>query len=188
VSIAYVSATIDASVDDVWSVLGDFHGIDAWVDRIRSAEPEAGASPADGAGPPDGGAGPAGDAGHPDGGAGPAGAAGPAPVGSVRRLTMEPDGRVVRERLVAYDAPGHRYSYEFAGDQPFPVRAYRGTIRLLPITQSGGTFIEWYGEFDCDADVLSRLTAAFTGIYAGFIDDLRKHLAGSAPWRAGSAP
>ena len=25
-------------------------------------------------------------------------------VGSVRRLTMEPDGRVVRERLVHYDA------------------------------------------------------------------------------------
>jgi hypothetical protein len=203
VSIAYASATIDASIDDVWSVQGDFHRVDTWVGRIRSAEPESGAGPAGDAGYPDGGAGlpdggaglpdggaglPDGGAGLPDGGAGPAGAAGPAPVGSVRRLTMEPDGRVVRERLVAYDASGHRYSYEFAGDQPFPVRAYRGTVRLLPITQSGGTFIEWYGEFDSDADVLSRLTAAFTGIYAGFIDDLRKHLAGSAPWRAGSAP
>ena len=169
-SIAYVSATIDADIDDVWSVLHDFHRIDGWVGRIRSAQPEDGAGDEDGAGP--------GDGGGPSGG-GPSGC-GPAPIGSVRRLTMEPDGRVVRERLVAYDAPGHRYSYEFTGDQPFPVRAYRGTVRLLPITQSGGTFIEWYGEFDCDAGVAARLTTAFTGIYAEFIDDLRKHLAGSA--------
>jgi hypothetical protein len=148
VSIAYVSATIDAGIDAVWSVLRDFHGIGSWVGRIRSAEPGDGD--------------------------------GPAAVGSTRRLTMEPDGRVVRERLVRYDAAGHCYSYEFAGDQPFPVRAYRGTVRLLPVTLSGGTFIEWYGEFDCDAGVADRLTTAFTGIYAEFIDDLRKHLAASA--------
>ncbi len=146
-SIAYASATIDADIDAVWSVLRDFHGIDRWVRRIRSAEPEN--------------------------------SAGLATVGSTRRLTMEPDGRVVRERLVHYDAPAHRYSYEFAGDQPFPVRAYRGTVHLLPITQSGGTFVEWYGEFDCDADVVDRLTETFTGIYAEFLDDLRKRLAGS---------
>jgi hypothetical protein len=146
---AYVSATIDAGIDAVWSVLGDFHAIDVWVGRIRSAEPEDGA--------------------------------GLAAAGATRRLTMEPDGRVVRERLVHYDAPGHAYSYEFAGQQPFPVRAYRGNVRLLPITSSGTTFIEWYGEFDCDADVADRLTTAFTGIYAGFIDDLRNHLAAGAP-------
>ena len=147
-SIAYVSATIDAGLDAVWSVLHDFHRIDTWAGRIRSAEPEDGT--------------------------------GPAAVGCTRRLTMEPDGRVVRERLVRYDAAGHRYSYEFAGDQPFPVRAYRGTVRLLPVTLSGTTFIEWYGEFDCDAALVDRLTGAFTGIYAEFIGDLRKHLAGRA--------
>jgi uncharacterized protein YndB with AHSA1/START domain len=147
-SIAYVSATIDASIEGVWSVLRDFHGIDRWVRRIRTAKPEDGT--------------------------------GPAAVGSVRRLTMEPDGRVVRERLVHYDVPGHRYSYEFADDQPFPVRAYRGTVRLLPVTQSGLTFAEWYGEFDCDEAVLSRLTGQFTQIYAGFLDDLRHYVAGAA--------
>jgi hypothetical protein len=102
--------------------------------------------------------------------------AGPAAVGSTRRLTMKPDGRVVRERLVHYDAPGHRYSYEFADEQPFPVRAYRGTVHLLPVTLSGATFVEWYGEFDCDADLVDRLTQTFTAIYAEFLDDLRKYL------------
>jgi hypothetical protein len=101
--------------------------------------------------------------------------AGPAAVGSVRVLTMEPDGRVVRERLVRYDAPGHRYSYEFAGDQPFPVRAYRGTVHLLPITQSGTTFAEWYGEFDCDADLVAKLTDRFTRTYVEFLNDLCAH-------------
>lgn len=147
-SIAYVSGTIDADIDAVWSVLHDFHGISRWMRRIRSAEAED--------------------------------SAGPATVGSARRLTMEPDGRVVRERLVHYDAPGRCYSYEFAGDEPFPVRAYRGTVRLLPITLSGTTFVEWYGEFDCDADVADRLTAVFTAIYAEFIDDLGKYLAEGA--------
>jgi len=147
-SIAYFSTVIDASVEDVWSVLQDFHGIDRWVGRIRSAEPENGA--------------------------------GPGAVGSVRRLTMEPDGRVVRERLVHYDAAGRRYSYEFAGDQPYPVRAYRGTIGLLPVTDSGSTFAEWFGEFDCDAALADELTGRFTRIYAAFLDELRRHLAGVA--------
>jgi Polyketide cyclase / dehydrase and lipid transport len=147
-SIAYFSTVIDASVDDAWSVLGDFHGIDRWVSRIRSAEPENGARPG--------------------------------AVGSVRRLTMEPDGRVVRERLVHYDACGRRYSYEFAGDQPYPVRAYRGTIHLLPVTDSGTTFAEWFGEFDCEAALADELTGQFTRIYAVFLDELRRHLAGIA--------
>jgi uncharacterized protein YndB with AHSA1/START domain len=147
-SIAYVSTIIDASIDDVWTVLRDFHRIDRWVGRIRSAEPENGA--------------------------------GPGAVGSVRRLTMEPDGRVVRERLVQYDAPARRFSYEFAGHQPFPVRAYRGTVHLLPVTQSGTTFAEWYGEFDCDAALADELTSQFTRIYAGFLDELRHHVAGAA--------
>ncbi|GAA1268918.1 hypothetical protein GCM10009609_35030 [Pseudonocardia aurantiaca] len=145
-SIAYVSATLDDGIDTVWSVLHDFHGIDRWVERIRSSEPEDGA--------------------------------GPGAVGSTRRLTMEPDSRVVRERLVGYDAPDRRYSYEFAGEPPFPVRAFRGTVHLLPVTASGTTFVEWFAEFDCDAALIERLTTTFQRIYVGFLDDLRKHLIG----------
>lgn len=102
--------------------------------------------------------------------------AGPAAVGSVRRLTMEPDGRQVRERLVHYDAPGHRYSYEFVGENPFPVQFYRGTVHLLPVTDRDATFLEWFGEFDTEPALVAKLTAAFTALYGGFIDDLRSHL------------
>lgn len=143
-SLAYVSSVIDSDVDSVWSVLGDFHGIPAWIGRIRSNEPENGSGRGD--------------------------------VGSVRRLTLDPDGHRARERLVAYDGPGRSYSYEFADEIPFPVRTYRGTVHVLPITDGGTTFLEWYGEFDCEEAVLDEVSAIFCAIYTEFIGDLRKYL------------
>lgn len=147
-TIAYVSSALDVGIDTTWSVLRDFHGMAAWVGRIRSSVAEGGML--EGA------------------------------VGSIRRLSMDPDGRAVRERLVHYDPPGHRYSYEFVDEIPFPVRSYRGTVHLLPITDRDGTFVEWFGEFDTDAGEdaaqAERLCGVFTSLYRGFIDDLRKHL------------
>lgn len=143
-SLAYVSTVIDAGVDTVWSVVGDFHGLPAWVARVRSNEPENGS--------------------------------GPGAVGAVRNLTLEPDGETTRERLVCYDAPGRSYSYDFADVIPFPVSTYRGTIRVLPVTDANATFLEWYGEFDCEPSVLDAVTTTFRAIYTGFIADLRQHL------------
>jgi hypothetical protein len=145
-SLAYVSTVIDTDIDTVWSVLEDFHGLPAWVTRIRSSEPENGS--------------------------------GPGAVGSVRKLTLEPDGHGTRERLVRYDAPGRSYSYEFADEIPFPVSTYRGTVRVSPVTDAGTTFLEWYGEFDCEPVVLDDMTATFRAIYTEFIDNLRDHLQG----------
>jgi len=98
-------------------------------------------------------------------------------VGSVRRLTLEPDGRQVRERLAHHDDADHRFSYEFVGENPFPVSRYLGTVHLLPITETGGTFIEWFGDYDTEPERAEPLRATFVAIYAAFLDDLRKHLA-----------
>lgn len=103
---------------------------------------------------------------------------GPGAVGSIRRVTLEPDGRQARERLVSYDAVAHRYTYEFADEIPYPVRAYRGTVHLLPVTETGGTFLEWYGEFNADADREEPMRRAFCGVYTAFVADLRRHLTG----------
>jgi carbon monoxide dehydrogenase subunit G len=144
VSLAYVSSTLDADLATVWSVLGDFHGMAAWIGRIERSEPEGGE--------------------------------GRGAVGSVRCLTLT-GGMRARERLVHYDGPGHRYSYEFDGeDGPFPVASYRGTVHLLPVTETGATFIEWYGEYDCDTALVEQLRETFTGIYTEFIGDLCTHL------------
>lgn len=143
-TLAYVSSVIGADVEAVWSVLGDFHGLPAWVNRIRSNEPENGA--------------------------------GPGAVGSVRNLTLEPDGDAARERLVRYDAAGRSYSYEFADAIPFPASTYRGTVRVLPVTDTNTTFLEWYGEFDSEPAVLDEVATTFRAIYSEFINDLRAYL------------
>ena len=145
-TLAYVSTTFEQDADAVWAVLGDFHGLPAWVSRIRSGEAEGGS--------------------------------GRGPVGGIRRLSLEPDGRTARERLVRYDDLDRSYSYEFADEIPFAASTYRGTVRVRPITDTGGSFVEWYGEFDADPAAADQLTRTFRGIYLAFLEELRAHLRG----------
>jgi len=65
----------------------------------------------------------------------------------------------------------------YAGSaQPDPRTA---PARPRSARHAGTTFAEWYGEFDCDAHAVDRLTGEFTGIYAEFLGDLRVHIAGT---------
>jgi hypothetical protein len=63
---------------------------------------------------------------------------------------------------------------------------YAGSAQPDPRTASarsaryaGTTFAERYGEFDCDAHAVDRLTGEFTRICAEFLGDLRVHIAGT---------
>ncbi|GGJ41283.1 SRPBCC family protein [Streptomyces brasiliensis] len=104
------------------------------------------------------------------------GDAGPA-VGAVRRLVIRDGGQVVRERLVGMDAVDRSYSYDFPpGENPFPVRSYRATIRVRPVTRTNETFVEWYGDFDSDADVEAEMREAFVSRYSTFLRNLCGHL------------
>ncbi|PVZ10883.1 SRPBCC family protein [Actinomycetospora cinnamomea] len=80
-------------------------------------------------------------------------------VGAVRRLTLG-DGGVVRESLVALDDRERRLTYAIL-DSPFPVRDYRSTIRVLPVTSSGECVVTWSVLFDCDLDEAERLSTLF---------------------------
>jgi hypothetical protein len=79
-------------------------------------------------------------------------------VGAVRRLTLA-DGEV-RERLVALDDRERRLTYSIL-DSPFPVRDYRSTIRVSPVTSTGDSFVAWSVLFDCDLDEAERLSTLF---------------------------
>lgn len=104
------------------------------------------------------------------------GAAAPS-VGAVRRLTT-PDGGVIRERLVGLDDAARSYTYEII-ESPFAVRSYRATIRLLPITATGGTFAEWYAHFDAEASDEPELTSNFEeGVFAAGLAALQARLGG----------
>jgi hypothetical protein len=86
-------------------------------------------------------------------------------VGAVRRLSG-PGGEVFRERLVALDDGERSYTYDlFEG--PFPVRSYRSTLRVTPVTDTGLAFAEWYARYDADAGDEAWLTKTFArGVFA----------------------
>jgi uncharacterized protein YndB with AHSA1/START domain len=85
----------------------------------------------------------------------------PDQVGAVRRLTAQGGQAVFRERLLAFDDEGRSFSYEFV-ESPLPVRDYRSTIRVVPVTDSGQAFVEWWGEFAADDKDAEPMTELFT--------------------------
>lgn len=97
--------------------------------------------------------------------------------GAVRRLTM-PDGGVVRERLVRLDDGERGYTYDIVAS-PFPIRSYRSTIRVAPITATGESFVEWWCDYDADAADEPQLDRTFAeGVFAAGIAALGRHMAG----------
>lgn len=142
----YVSTVFEQPVDVVWASLGDFHRVDAWMERVHASSPENGdQSPT---------------------------------VGSVRRLTVGNDRHVARERLVSYDALNRLMTYEMAQEPlPFKMTGYLATIHVLPVTDSGRTFVEWYGQYACtNADEVPAIEASLRDLYTTLLGDLRAHL------------
>ncbi|MDQ4021649.1 MAG: SRPBCC family protein [Actinomycetota bacterium] len=90
-------------------------------------------------------------------------------VGSMRRLTLG-DGASVAERLLVLDDVDRSYTYEFTDVGPFPVRSYRSTIHVAPVTATGHAFVEWWSWFDADAADEVQLTSTFADtVYAAGI-------------------
>lgn len=87
-------------------------------------------------------------------------------VGAVRRLGLPDGGGTVRERLVALDDTARSYTYDMI-EGPFPIRTYRSTITVFPITATGQAFVEWFGDYDTEAAEESKLEETFGGgVYA----------------------
>lgn len=67
-------------------------------------------------------------------------------VGCIRGVSLK-NGKFIREQLVALSDGEHSASYTILDGHGFPFGENIGTVRLLPITQSDHTFIEWYGAY-----------------------------------------
>lgn len=97
-----------------------------------------------------------------------------AEVGAVRRLTLGGGGGTVVERLLSLDDVGRTYTYEIL-ESPFAVRRYVATIALAPVTDSGQTFAQWWGEYDSEGADEAELTPFFAGaVYADGLAALRQ--------------
>ena len=99
-------------------------------------------------------------------------------VGSVRNLTLGDMGKV-SEVLLVMDDDDRSYTYSFTDAGPFPVRSYRSTVRVAPITTTGQSFVEWWAWFDSDAEHEQELLDTFAnGVYAAGIEGLAKRFSG----------
>ena len=96
-------------------------------------------------------------------------------VGARRRLELT-DGAVVREVLLSLDDHERAYTYEIL-ESPFPVRQYRSTVRVVPLTTTGESFVEWRLRFDCDAADAEQLIPLFRdAVFAAGLEGLASHL------------
>jgi len=64
--------------------------------------------------------------------------------------------KIIRQILLAHSDVDHFYTYAFLDSPPFPVRDYTATIRITPIVESDGAFVEWWATFDCAVDEHER--------------------------------
>jgi hypothetical protein len=80
-------------------------------------------------------------------------------VGAIRRVAT-PD-RTIRQILLAHSDIDRSYAYALCDPSPYPVRNYVATIRVSPIVETDGAFVEWSATFDCAAEDHDRWTNHF---------------------------
>jgi len=96
-------------------------------------------------------------------------------VGGVRRVKTP--GQPISQRLLAHSDLDRYYSYEFCDPVPFPVRDYRATLRVTPITDGERAFVEWWATFDCADDEREHWVEHFErGGFAVWLASLRANL------------
>jgi hypothetical protein len=90
-------------------------------------------------------------------------------VGAIRRLTF-PDGSQVAERLLMLNDDDRSYTYAFTDPGVMPVRSYKSTVRVAPITTTGQAFVEWWAWFDSEAAVEQHMSTTYSeAVYAAGI-------------------
>jgi hypothetical protein len=90
-------------------------------------------------------------------------------VGAVRRLTLG-DGSQVAERLLTLDDDDRSYTYAFTDPGNMPVRSYKSTVRVAPITSTGQAFVEWWAWFDSESAVEADMSRTYSeGVYGSGI-------------------
>jgi mxaD protein len=106
-------------------------------------------------------------------------------VGAVRLLTLQ-DGGTIKEKLLAFDGPGHSFRYAIV-EGVLPVSHYTSTFRVRP-AGPGKAEVTWSGHFQRKdtsahpaegADDKTAITA-IGGVYQGGLDNLKKVVEGAA--------
>jgi hypothetical protein len=94
-------------------------------------------------------------------------------VGCIRSFTLG-DGSAIREKLLALSDLDRSMTYDFQ-TSPFPVRDYEATLRVSPVTDGGGCFVEWFATFVADEADEAPMTRTFAdGVFQSGFDALKR--------------
>lgn len=87
------------------------------------------------------------------------------------------DGATIVETLVGLDDHRMSLTYDIV-ESPYPVRYYRATMRVFPVTSTGEAFVAWSVVFDCDPSDAEGLVVSFRDqIFAGGLRGLANRFA-----------
>lgn len=95
-------------------------------------------------------------------------------VGAVRNVLY--NGNTIRQRLFALSDLDRSMSYGFCDEAALPVRQYRATLRLTPVTDGGGAFAEWWATFDCTEERRDEWAAFYRDAFGRWLGSLRRYL------------
>jgi carbon monoxide dehydrogenase subunit G len=92
------------------------------------------------------------------------------------RLCRTADGEEIRERIHAYDAARHTWSYE-QSVVPLPITGSSGTLTVEP--DGEGSRVEWEARFEvADGADEAQLVPMIDGYYRQTLEQLRRRVEG----------
>ncbi len=97
-------------------------------------------------------------------------------VGAVRNVLYQ--GKRIRQTLLALSDVERSQTYAFCGEAPMPVRDYRATLHVVPVTDGTRGFVEWSATFDCVPERRDEWVAFFADAFGRWLNSLRRHLDG----------
>jgi len=92
-------------------------------------------------------------------------------VGAIRNVLYQE--RRIRQRLLAQSDVERSQTYEFCGAPSLPVTGFQATLRITPIVDGDGAFVEWWATFDCDAAGRDELVGTLQGWFGKWLESLR---------------
>jgi hypothetical protein len=95
-------------------------------------------------------------------------------VGAIRSVLYQE--RHIRQRLLAQSDVERSQTYEFCGAPSLPVTSFEATLRITPIVDGDGAFVEWWATFDCDPAGRDELTGTLQGWFGKWLESLRDTL------------
>lgn len=95
-------------------------------------------------------------------------------VGTVRVHTF--GDKTARSDLRAYSDMERFFTYGFVGTPPWPVQDYQATVRVTPVVDGNGAFVEWWATFDCVSAEREHWLTLFIDAYSRWLASLKKHV------------